>query len=639
MRLISLEVRGFKRFEEAKIKLDADVIALVGPNEAGKTALLEALAHLNAEGEFRSREITRELSLPAGHIVLGARFLLEPEDQAALEEFVPDHDARWFVVTKNAGGDLDWRIEPALPVPSWGPGVAARVRGQIDQILKSAWAKKNATTLELKRHLGSLRDYLSTDEGPIENLAALREIGEVFDDESLRKKSPPKSFGDLLRWLRSFPEEYERAVAAREAAHKKLWNRCPDFLMFGEAERTLEETYDLARALPDPPEGLNNLALLAGLDLKRLFAAQQSKDVPKTKSMVANSNDRLQEVFSGAWTQSHITVQLDSDGTLLHLLVKNPVEGYTSIAERSQGLRSFVALIAFVAARNLPRRPILLIDEAEAHLHYDAQADLVRVLTKQEAAVQVFYTTHSAGCLPEDLGTGVRLVLPTGESRSVVRNSFWIGGPGFSPLLFGMGASTLAFTPTRHAVIGEGASEMILLPSLLREATGLRSLGYQVAPGLAIVEEESVQSLDLEAGRVAYLVDGDEAGAEIRSKLRRSGIEEGRIVAVGGARYPGYVLEDMVDEGAFRGAVAEELRRSHGDLDFSDLKLPTKNRPGAVRLWCEKQGIPMPSKVAVATRIVEGRRTVRLVEPRRKNMLIRLHGELEKALVIQRPPP
>ena len=118
--------------------------------------------------------------------------------------------------------------------------------------------------------------------------------------------------------------------------------------------------------------------------------------------------------------------------------------------------------------------PILLIDEADIHLHYDAQADLIQMLSHQQQAAQVIYTTHSAGCLPKDLGTGVRLVEPNkDQERSGVENWPWQKDQGFGPLLLGMGASTLAFVPTRAALIGEGGSEIVLLPTLIREAVGL----------------------------------------------------------------------------------------------------------------------------------------------------------------------
>jgi predicted ATP-dependent endonuclease of OLD family len=94
-------------------------------------------------------------------------------------------------------------------------------------------------------------------------------------------------------------------------------------------------------------------------------------------------------------------------------------------------MRAFIALMAYTAVRAPGQHPpILVIDDAETHLHYAAQADLIKVLSEQTAASQVVYTTHSAGCLPEELGTGVRVVLPLeGSERSTVANSFWVLRP------------------------------------------------------------------------------------------------------------------------------------------------------------------------------------------------------------------
>src|SRR5206468_181099 len=98
-------------------------------------------------------------------------------------------------------------------------------------------------------------------------------------------------------------------------------------------------------------------------------------------------------------------------------------------------------------------------------------ADLVRAFEQQSLAAKIIYTTHSAGCLPSDLGTSVRVVEPIPDTdRSRIRNDFWGTSAGFSPLLMAMGASALAFTPTRRAVLAEGPSDLLLLPSLLKDA-------------------------------------------------------------------------------------------------------------------------------------------------------------------------
>src|SRR5256885_12364722 len=98
-----------------------------------------------------------------------------------------------------------------------------------------------------------------------------------------------------------------------------------------------------------------------------------------------------------------------------------------------------------------------------------------------------------------------------------------------------MGANVLAFTPARYAVFGEGGTDLLLLPSLLREATERDHLDFQVVPGLAEVGLAQVRDLDLEAGRVCHLVDGDDGGKKIRRVLKRGGVPDTQIVTLGGS--------------------------------------------------------------------------------------------------------
>ena len=354
--------------------------------------------------------------------------------------------------------------------------------------------------------------------------------------------------------------------------------------------------------LDAPPVALQNVARLAGLDLRRILVAVQAGDYAAPERPIEQANTELAKFFRESWTQSGIAVRLSHHETRLHVLISTPVGPYTSIQERSDGLREFVALATFAEVYGSgDRQIVLLIDEAETHLHYNAQADLVRVLDLQDAAAGVIYTTHSAGCLPEDLGSTVRVIVRLDDVWSEVQNAFWTKGVGFDPLLLGMGASALVFGAIRRAVVAEGATDLILLPSLLKEANDVRTLGYQVAPGVAEVSTSAVEELELQASRAAYVVDDDEGGRGHAAKLRAAGIEPSRIFVLGQGVEAGVAIEDLLRKDLYLAAVNEELRRSGREELMRLRDLPSKGRSASVRRWCDQRGYSEPKKVNVAT--------------------------------------
>ena len=74
MRLVSLTLAGYRRFgERTKINLDGKLIALVGPNEAGKTTILEALARMLTSRRYPSGS-GRALQSPPIRTLRSSRF-------------------------------------------------------------------------------------------------------------------------------------------------------------------------------------------------------------------------------------------------------------------------------------------------------------------------------------------------------------------------------------------------------------------------------------------------------------------------------------------------------------------------------------------------------------------------------------
>jgi hypothetical protein len=632
MRLVSVELHGYRRFAEpTKIDLYGRLIAIVGPNEAGKSSILQAIRQGDIDGAIPAQDLTRRGEVGADQVVVKLRWLVEADDRAAIAHLHSANDpkrAHWLVICKTANGNLTTTVEPRLVRDlDTRHRLAERLTaaGQAEGWL--AGMETEATTADADR-VGELIEVLAGNDAVLDAdiIGSLRQAATM-----LREHDGDKQLAEELEAM----AEHESQPDPNDEARKILYGRAPDFLMFGDEERTLDSQYDLNSVAADPPAALRNLTKLADLDLIDLRDTINRDDSGEVVHILTQANGQLAEEFK-AWTQYPIEVRFDNDGPVLRIHVSTLGGGYSKLDERSDGLKQFVALIALTAAesRNVP--PILLIDEAEAHLHYDAQADLMQVFARQDTVAQIVYTTHSAGCLPEDLGAGIRVVQPlTASNHSRVRNRFWTPEePGYSPLLLGMGATMLAFVPVRNAVITEGPSELVLLPTLLREATGREALGYQIAPGASNVRPASIAGLDLQAPRTAWLVDGDLGGVELRKRLSKAGIWKERIVTLGEGHESGLVLEDLIRRDVYIWAVNEELRlRSEGDAEeLTDMELPDVNRPAAVTHWCKGKGYKPPGKINIVNHVIERRVGERLVDPDRVEVIISLDRAITTAI-------
>jgi hypothetical protein len=600
MQLVRLTLNGFRRFKDADAQLHGRLMALVGPNEAGKSSVLDALEQLNTNDRLAPADLSHEQAYADDHPVVRARFLLEKSDRRTIAQLPGGASARWFVVVKLVNGVLASTVEPSLELDLRERKLAAVA---IRRLAATNWGV--ALPKDTDDDLGSQVDRLAEDlDGEQVLPTVTRELLQTVADALTAAGKAPKSAAKLATQLADLvshePTEHPHAEAGRI-----LLARRPLFLKFTQAHRDLQYSYELnGMDLDQPPVALSNVAQLAGLNLRQILLAVQAGDYAAPERPIEEANRQLASFFKRSWTQSGIAVRLGHHETRLHILITSPTGPYTSIRERSDGLRAFVALATFAEVHGYGDRDlVLLIDEAETHLHYDAQADLVKVLDLQQAATSVIYTTHSAGCLPEDLGASVRVVVREDDEWSAVQNAFWTKGVGFDPLLLGMGASALVFGAVRKAVIAEGATDLIVLPSLLREANQLTALGYQIAPGVAEASIDAIAELELQAAKAAYVVDDDVGGRAHVAKLRASGIDPARIFILGAGIESGLAVEDLIRHDLYVATVNEELRRSGRPLEIKGSDIPAKGRSAAVRKWCDRHGYTEPKKVNVATAI------------------------------------
>jgi predicted ATP-dependent endonuclease of OLD family len=166
-----------------------------------------------------------------------------------------------------------------------------------------------------------------------------------------------------------------------------------------------------------------------------------------------------------------------------------------------------------------------------------------------------------------------------------------------------------------------------------KSTAGVSDLGFQIVPGLAELSSKAIAPLDAEAGRVAYLIDGDNGGKEIHAHLKAANIDDARIAIVGGDFTKNLTPEDLVSPTIYLAAVNEELHRSHGQqLQMTEADIVEQSRPGALHAWCESHGIKAPNRVAIASRIIERTSDSNLLDEAHLQSVRELHQRIEHAL-------
>lgn len=615
MKCTRVEFNGYKRLIDASCSLDDRLIAFVGPNEAGKSTVLQGMAWLDLPASDPLPDGVASRGQPVGSrqdddtIVL-TKFRLEPEDWKALEHlsYKRTRDTYTYSFYRQRNGSRIHSIRPKFVRLSEPFERARKALGRAPRALEDALVAADEVH-EAEDEAPPERTLHETCLALLDGSDHVVEGGEV---DALRK---------YALWLGQVGNDDSKPslVAAGEAvievanvlgsdhpndeALSILDKRRPRFREFNAADRELENEVDITEEESALSAAFTRVLDLAGTDvdhLREIWSDEGERD-----THLGDCNRTLNEFFSKAWTQSNLSVHLKAEHHLLKIQV-TVVEGgktyFSTFGERSDGLKAFVALVAFLHSLPDDQAPILLVDEADTHLHLDAQADLIGVLQDRVAATQILYTTHSPGCLPLDLGRGLRFVEPTEQHHSsTLSHNFWDSKyPGFSAVLFKMGASAFAFSALRQAVLAEGPADMILLPRLIRDATGNETLPYQVAPRMNDFDETDVGRHDI-ATSVAYLVDGDQGGRDRRKNLKRKHNVPAELIV---SHPPGFAVEDYVDPATVLEVVNDIRTDAKKDSLITRSDLPTGRTLGQqIDKWFANHHVQGPGKVAVATRL------------------------------------
>ena len=293
---------GYRRFVEATINLDAKMVAVLGPNESGKSSLLDALELFNDQNRVPSAAIHRDVSVDDSTVIGELVFRLSAGEREEFPYEVPDTQGLWLRVSKQVGGTLSFSFEPALSRPFQARQAAQKA---VAQATDSPWFRQLKASEDddeeepLTGVLSDLADEISStaqalSRPVVERLEAA--IARLADfDTSSDSATSQRAIAALLAKL-EVALGVERLPSTQRIA-AQLGMRRPLCHMFDDENRTLEFRHDITND-DTYSRAFHNLADLGGLDIGALSQAITEDAAGRKRTLLNDAVQRINRRYS-----------------------------------------------------------------------------------------------------------------------------------------------------------------------------------------------------------------------------------------------------------------------------------------------------------------------------------------------------
>lgn len=546
MRLTSFQVRTFRNvIDSTRIEVE-DVTCMVGKNESGKSAVLQALHSLNPAkpplpldllDEYprwlkKEHEISGEIS---SAVPITAVFALSDAEMEELaEQFgVQVLSEATFTASRSYAEPDAITIEAPI---AYAVFVEAFV-GKLPSRLQKALGKGINTSTKLITALTDLTKHAGDEDAETASVAtdatdALEQLWEITGkegqglrtavDDTLRERMPRTFYFSTYAQLNGRYSLDEVFQAVQNGTEEEAVQAAADFLK-------------IARAVPDSIEDWDYEQSNAELEAVSSLLTKRVKEH-------WHQNDHLKLRVS-LEPEKYTNPQGQQDvRRYLQFRVEDERHDFSNrLDRRSTGFRWFISFLAAFLEFERDSNLILLLDEPGLSLHARAQMDLLTAIeTKLATTRQVVYTTHSPFLVRSSRLSQVRVVEDQGpELGSAVSND--AGAVSDPDSLFPLEAA-LGYDIAQSLFIGrrnilvEGVSDYIYLATISGhlEQAGQAFLpaDCRLIPAGGATNIPTFLALLGTQLDVVVLIDGNTSDQRIRSSIAAGRVQEARIISL-----------------------------------------------------------------------------------------------------------
>jgi predicted ATP-dependent endonuclease of OLD family len=576
MKLQKVRVQKYQNFiDSGEVKINEDITCLVGKNESGKTAFLQALHKLNPHhpSEFKALEqyprwrykLDERDNAVNTEPVVSVIFDLEPKEIESIEDVLGEDIlvSNTLTVSRYYNGEIEFQIDAnhlqilknyALDLPE-------------DSALRKATSQKKSTESFIEEWKSTWADV----ESPTE-------------EESVINKLVENGFsGKLQNVLSEF---------------------LPTIFYFGEYS-SLPGRIKLEDFLSKSLESLNSgkerttnaLLELAGADRESIKTDEFEDRIAELEASASLITQSVLEY----WSQNNeISVDFKVDKEVqpqgnrkppiishyLDIRLRDLIHDITiNFDRRSSGFKWFFSfLVAFSEFKDEDKNLIILLDEPGLSLHAKAQNDLLNFI-KDELSPdhQVIYTTHSPFMVDPKKLNQVRLVEDSTTRKNrvgakVTSDVFSTNYDTIFPLQSALGYDMAQnLFVGRHNIIIEGTSDFVYLNVMSRflEGKGRSHLDFSTVTLTPVGGASKIATFVALLGQhldATVFMDADKKESQRVGELIERGLLENEKYLT-----PADFIEEMREADIEDLFIPEDYLKLYNDTFEDDLKLEDLN--------------------------------------------------------------
>jgi hypothetical protein len=562
MKVIKFRIKKYKSIKDSgDCYLDDKITILAGKNEAGKTAIVEALEDFNVGRSIKQKAIP--LWNKSAEPIVNISIKLEDEEIEELVKYLQENlnEVKNTKTLKNKLKKISIELIKIFPNKN---KISHESLSEIYSEIKSLSNIVEKLRELIKYCNDKLQNFpisesfISTPQKILNILAnyspqykpniSNSEKQTVFENIGEIRKLSTES-GPLIK----FSYNLEQFI---------LQNFVPNFILF----TTFDDILPSQKPITEAPNVaiIKDLAIISNLDFSKIQPSKDPKEREKHREQVNLNFSKEYEQF---WTQDHANLFINWDSNNIYFWIREGEEYYDPDM-RSKGKQWHLAYYIRVTARSLEGgRSVILIDEPGLFLHAKAQRDILKKLEECSKSTQIIYTTHSPYLIPSGRLNRVRLVRKyETKGTKIEKLTAEADKETLTPIFTAIGEDLSGGIKIdkKNSIVLEGLSDYLYLITFKKLFNYQQELNFIPCVGAGSVPHVGGILFGWSIEPI-FILDNDRNGSLAKNKLlKKLSIKEDRIIQVPFDKRGS--IEDMFSESDYKKYIKTDNLNSYGKV-------------------------------------------------------------------------